>query len=315
MMAVFVSCNQPFDPRGELDPKPVVFSVISTDRNAQFVRVERCYMPAGYDPTAYTADSFISNAVVTINGAGQARELRDTTLLRSDTSRFNFPIRAFVANPLKAVYAGLYKLSVRLEGDEIASGSFVMPGKPLLSLDLASIAVIDRPSEHDTTADILFPISFGDGTYGYIAHLFVYYDVLKNGEWVEERVEVPSRFVSSNYHDMNQVIYPQITARGYSNKAVGAYKNVLYSGRLGQIAYAQYRHTQIIFNRIVFVVIQVEPNLYKYYNVAHLYRDPHSMRLDEPMYSSLTGGVGIFGGYTLDSLVHALPELFSFNHR
>jgi hypothetical protein len=312
--AMLAACNQPFDPRGELDRKPVVFSVISTDRAQQFVRVEWSYMPEGYDPASYTSDAFISDAVVTINTGGLTRKLNDTTLVRLDTSRFRFPIRAYVANPLKADYGSLYTLRVQTSGGETATASFVMPARPMLTIDLASTAVIDHPSEHDTAANILFPMTFGNGSYGYVARFFVYYDVLKNGEWIEERLEVPSRYAASDYHSMNLVVYPQLAALGNTNKGVGVYKNQLYAGRLGQVAYVQYGSTNIIFKWAVFVVTQVESNLYKYYNLTHSYRDIHSIRLDEPMYSSLSGGTGVFGGYTIDSLVRPLPEFFAFNH-
>jgi hypothetical protein len=47
---------------------------------------------------------------------------------------------------------------------------------------------------------------------------------------------------------------------------------------------------------------------------THTYGDPHSIRLDEPVYSGVTGGVGVMGAYTLDSLVHILPENFAYDH-
>ncbi len=75
-----------------------------------------------------------------------------------------------------------------------------------------------------------------------------------------------------------------------------------------QIAYAKYGSTKIVFNRVVFQLLQVDQNLYGYYLTTHAYADPHSTRLDEPVFSGVAGGVGLIGAYTLDSLVHILPE-------
>ena len=61
--------------------------------------------------------------------------------------------------------------------------------------------------------------------------------------------------------------------------------------------------------------MQVERNLYAYFRVAHAYNDPHSTRLDEPLFSNAVGGVGGIGAYTVDSLVHILPENFVENRR
>ena len=67
--------------------------------------------------------------------------------------------------------------------------------------------------------------------------------------------------------------------------------------------------------RAVFQLLQLDPNSYGYYFTTHAYNDPQSMRLDEPMYSNIVGGLGLVGAYTLDSLVHVLPEDFDYNKR
>lgn len=51
--------------------------------------------------------------------------------------------------------------------------------------------------------------------------------------------------------------------------------------------------------------MQAEQYLYSYSSAVRQYRDPRSVRLDEPMYSNINGGVGQFGMYAVDSLVHA----------
>jgi hypothetical protein len=107
----------------------------------------------------------------------------------------------------------------------------------------------------------------------------------------------------------------RLTPRPTNNHAVGWYKNDLYSKALAAITYEKYGSTKIIFNRLVFQLLQMDPRLYNYYFVAHAYNDPHSTRLDEPMYSSISGGIGFVGAYTLNSLVHILPESFDFNNR
>ncbi len=61
-----LSCNQSFDSRAPFQPQIVVFSVLSTDKRAQFVRVEGDYMPVGNDPLSSTTDNTIVGATVTI---------------------------------------------------------------------------------------------------------------------------------------------------------------------------------------------------------------------------------------------------------
>jgi hypothetical protein len=313
LAGLLLSCNQPFDPRGELDQKPVVFSVLSTDRSVQFVRVERSYMPAGYDALADTSDKSVRNAIVTISDGGVTMRLRDTTLPRNDTSRFKIPMRAYVVTPFRPVYGGSYNVKVEATGVGTASELVIIPSMPLLGVDASSMLIMDYPGSHEKNASILFPIVLGNGAYGYRGRMFVDYEVLKDGEWVEERVEIPTAFASSGSDDYRYLIYPQIAHRTLNNHAVGNHLNGVYSRTLIEVAYNKYGNTRIVFNRVVYQLLQVDQNLYGYYLTTHSYNDPHSTRLDEPVFSGVAGGVGLIGAYTLDSLVHILPENFAFD--
>jgi hypothetical protein len=308
-----LSCNQPFDPRGELDQKPVVFSILSTDRDVQFVRLERSYMPPGYEALADSSDKSIPNAMVTINYGGTTLRLRDTILARSDTSRFLFPIRAYAVRPFRPIHGSSYNVSVEAIGIGSASEIIVTPTKPALDIDANSMAVIDQPGSHEGNASILFAITLGSGASGYRGRMFVDYEVLKNGEWIEERVEIPTSFASAGSKNYEYVLYPQLRHKTSNNHAVGIHMNDVYSRTLIEVAYIRCKSTKIVFNRVVFQLVQVDQNLYNYYSTTHLNNDPHSTRLDEPGFSGVRGGVGVVGAYTLDSLVHILPENFAFD--
>lgn len=315
VLVTFLSaCNQPFDPRGDLDQKPVVFSVLSTDRNLQFVRVERSYMPVGYNALVYNADNFIPNAVVTVSNGSLTMRLRDTTLPRSDTSRFNFPLRAYVVTPFKPQYGGSYNVRVEVAGFEPASGSIVVPMKPVLGDDPLSMSVMDRPEGFLKNVDIAFPVILGKGTSGYRVRLYVDYDVLKGSEWVEERVEIPTAFALPENNDLSQVLYPIFARTPENRRAMAIHGLDVYSRTLVEIAYVKHGSTKIIFNRVVVQLVQLDQNLYGYYISTHARHDPHSIRLDEPAFFAVAGGVGVIGAYTLDSLVHILPENFPFDH-
>ncbi|MDP2884220.1 MAG: DUF4249 family protein [Ignavibacteria bacterium] len=310
---LFSSCNQPFDPRGDLDERPVVFSVLATNRNLQFVRVERSYMPAGYDVLAYDADNFIPNAVVTVSNGSLTMRLRDTTLPRSDTSRFNFPLRAYVVSPFKPLYGGSYNVRVEAAGFEPASGSIVVPMKPYLDIDPMSRSVLDRPGGYIRDVNIVLPMILGKGAFGYRVRLYVDYEVLKGSEWIEERVEIPSAFALAGSSDLSYVVYPKFTRSPSNNRAVGVHNHDVYSRTLVEVAYMKYGSTKIVFNRIVVQLIQLDRNLFGYYISTHTQYDPHSIRLDEPAFFPVAGGFGAIGAYTLDSLVHILPESFPYS--
>jgi hypothetical protein len=307
------ACHHPFDPRGPLDNKMVVFSILSNDRNLQYVRVEHTYMPIGFDALSYTADNFVPNAFVTIRSAGSTFLLRDTVVARPDSSRYMFPIRAYYARPLAITYGASYQVSVASSQLGSTVTSIVVPEKPSLSIFPSSIAVLESPLSHAGEDEIIFTVNLGNGSRGWIGRLYLYYDVLDGGGWREERTPIPIYSIFPKV--FSSVVYAEMSVAGYKNRSACVYLDTLYRKVIANIAYARYPNSKITFTRVVFELVQVDEGLYNYYEVAHAGGDPLSVRLDEPLYTNLTGGVGVVGVYTLDSLVHVLPDNFISNRR
>lgn len=308
-----IGCNQPFDPRGEFDQMPVVFSVLSTDRNVQLVRVERSYVPSGNDPLGYTTDNFVPNATVTMSDGNITMRFHDTTFSRSDTSRFKSPLRAYSFGPFIPRYGIQYEVTVQSSELGTAGGKISVPTKPSLAFGASASDVMDYPGSHQKDDAITVEILLSDVTKGYIGRLFIDYSVYRGNDWVGERAEVPVRFTYSGTKDFRWVTYTQLTHRPTGHNLNQAFFNEMYNYALINVAYTKYPTNKIVFNRIVFQFLQVEQNLYDFYLLAHAFNDPHSMRLDQPDYSNIVGGVGVVGAYTLDSLVHILPENFVYN--
>src|SRR3990172_8771843 len=101
----------------------------------------------------------------------------------------------------------------------------------------------------------------GKWAYGYRVRLFVDYEVLKESEWVEERVEIPSAFALASISDLSYIIYPKFTRSPSNNRAVGVHNHDVYSRTLVGIAYVKYASTKIVFNRIVVQLVQLDRNL------------------------------------------------------
>lgn len=306
-----LSCNEPFEPRAPLESKLVVFSILSTDRNDQVVRVERTYMPSGYDAMSYTIDGFVPGALVTIRESNNTHTLRDTTFARPDTSRYDFPLRAYFVRPLSIEYGKAYQVNVRSPQFAEATASVVVPAKPMMSMTPLSSAVMQSPSSQEDSAEIVFTNTLGVGGKGWIGRLLVCFSVFKNGTWVEGRIEVPFYFI--NPRPFLNIRYGELTPSGFNNRSASVYLNIEYRATFIKVLYEMYPNTSVTFPRVVYELVQVDENLYNYFMVMHSGKDAFSVRVDEPLYTNLTGGVGIVGAYTVDSLVQVLPRDFVFN--
>ena len=187
------------------------------------------------------------------------------------------------------------------------SASARVPYKPTMELGYPSNNILRDPRAYSDTGNIVFPV--GLTGIAFLGRMLVDYEVLIDGEWTPERVEIPAGF-QSDVHDYTHVVYPKLVKPAYW-RTVEVFKNELYQKTLADIAYRKYLTNKIIFDRVVFQVLQVDSSLYRYINPND---DPRSIRLDQPTFSNVKGGLGLVGAYAVDSLVYLLPENFSFNH-
>ena len=311
LMAVMllIACNQPFDPRAPLDKKMVVFSVLSTDRQMQFVRVQQSYMSSASDPTSFTSDNSVTDATVYLRASNGLQFLKDTLLSRTDTSRYKFPMRAFVLNPFIPRWGESYEVIVQSVSYGLASASVTVPGQTEILISSDAARALDRPDKYEQAAQMTFMVQMSGISKGYVGRLLLYYDVLKGSSWVEERVEIPVSSSDSSNYSLDYPVYPRLTITPPTSRVSAYYKNGYYKAILN-VVNSRYPSTRIIFKWATFVVLQADKNLSEYYSSTHASMDPYSTRLDDPFVSTVDGGLGVVGAYSLDSLVRLLPGNF-----
>jgi hypothetical protein len=310
----FVACNGPFDPRGPLDRQLVVFSVLSTDRDIQYVRVNANYMPVSYDPSTYDSDSAVKDALVSMTGNGGSYVFRDTTVPRPDTSRYKFQMRMYTLGHFTPARGKTYNMLVSSPTLGAASASASIPTKPTIVLDPASWIRLSEPLTRLETEDIQFTVDLSSISKGYMYHLYIYYDVIKDGRWQEERVEIPlPPQIPDTSYTFDRAEYSQLAQTPQSNKIFVQFKEGYLIKAIKTLTKVKYVNTHLIYKWIVLTVLQADQNLFGYYKSLRVYQDPLSIRLDQPLYSRIDGGVGLVGAYSLDSLTFVLPENYNGN--
>ena len=299
---IILSCNQPFDPRGPVDTHLVVFSVLSTDRNTQFVSVTTPLLPSSFGTSEfYSTDASVSDAIVTILGPGESYRLSDTILHRPSTSEFKFPLRLYAANLFTPRYGTKYVLSVDSKSRGVASTSVVLPEKPTLYMTSRAYFRLLQPYQYHSDSLFEFGMKLSTVAKGYIARLFLVFDVLNGTHWERIRVQLPVSVGDSTY----SILFPQYPGLSECTTS-DAFLVIWKIGYLKSIFkdIAQRGYAANSFRQVVFEVVQVESNLYSYCLASRVDRDPRSIRLEQPLYPRITGGsYGVVGGYTLDSLV------------
>lgn len=304
-----VACEQPFDPRAPLDEQMVVFSILSTDREVQFVRVQGTYMATDVDAASYTSHNSVRDAIVSIRASNGVYFMRDTVLARPDTGRYKFPLYAYALNPFTPERGRSYQVIVQSASRGQTFATVTVPGQPTLSIPYDTKRVLDLSINYADNVPILFPVELSPNAKAYVGRLLLYYDVLKGKQWQEERVEIPVLSVDASRYSLYLPRYPQMAVIPTTSQMGIVFRNGYYNAVVRNVN-SVYHSNRIVFKWATFVLLQADRNLYDYFSVTHAGRDPWSIRLDEPMVSRMQGGLGIVGAYTLDSLVNILPSNF-----
>jgi len=307
-----LTCDEPFS-SGSLDPQLVIFSVLSTDRDAQYVRVHSNYMPKGSDPSSYPSDNAVTNVTVLIRDPDSTWVLADTLLVRRDTTRFTSQAHAYVLTPFIPENGKRYEVQVQSPFLGTALGSAIIPGKSQVTIDAVAEGVLRIPLRFPPQTVVRFNVRFSKLSKAYIVRSWVYYDVLLNGQWVEERMEVPTGSTAKNSYSLEYARYAGLVLTPNATDYEIKYDLGFYQEVIREITTRRHKDNRIIYKWLSLVILQTDDNLYRYYSAVHEYQDPRSVRLDEPIYSPINGGYGMVGAYALDSLLYILPSNFDGN--
>jgi len=305
------SCDQSFNPKGEFDNTLAVYCVLSTDSDTTIVRVFRTYDPPGFDPYAWTTDPSVTDAVVSLFKEDTAYAVRDTLLTRTDTSRYQSPITAFVAQPFPVEFGKKYSLTVNSPTVGFLSGEVTVPSQAYMAI--VNPYALDNPGQHNKE-QAQIQIRLSQFTRGYLLRGFLEYDLLEGAQWIPHRKEVPVGWQTiDNGGNPLYPIYPALKRRqssetgdGYEDSYSNSFPVVAFTITASEL-HAIYGSANLRITRAVFVLNQVELNFYNYYNIANGFRDKNSIRLDEPGYTNIHGGEGVFGAFTVEEVSHDLP--------
>lgn len=304
-----LSCHQVFEPKSEFYPQIVVFSILSNDRDTQVVRLSKTYDPPGLDPYIIREEQSVSDASVFISEGMTTYPLRYSPLPRPDTSRYRTALQAY-RGFFPVEYNKQYSLRIIVPGFDTVFAWMGLPEKP--SLRLEGSFILTHPEKFLKEEEITFESMIASGVMGITVRFFIEYETSTAEARKQEHFEVPFLFRDEEY-TVDRGIYPTLF-RYSAGRFRHTYPNGGYLAALKKIIELN-PNKRITFQRIVFLLLQAEPNFYKYYKITNGFGDRGSIRLDQPNYSNIVNGLGVFGGYTVDSLIVPLPDDFSYNIR
>jgi hypothetical protein len=131
-------------------------------------------------------------------------------------------------------------------------------------------------------------------------HFYLDYYALVGGGWELHRTEVAER----SYEDetgSEVLVFPQLSpVRALATSAAPAtiqFDTVQYHNARARVIekYQKITAAPVVWLQAVFALTQVDSVLYNYYTVNNGPVDLSSIRLDQPVYTNVTDGYGVFG--------------------
>ena len=314
---VSASCDESFNPNAAFKPRMVVYSVLTTESDTQFVRIYTSYYPPENDPTNNSDEISVTDAVVKVSGTNplydaRTYNFRSFDLKRPDQERYTDSIGAYYSFPFRPARGGTYRLTAVSPTYGNVTADLTLPTQG--TIQFVNPFVLEDPWKD--SVDIQLSIKLSGLVDAFLVRLFIEYDLYspQTKAWTSYRSEVPFKaVVISKVLGAYDYIFPQLTLRqtsknvghtarstdGYSFQA-GAYQTVIE--RI--VSHAD----QSRFRRAVCYLVQADEQLYRYYEEANRFNDRNSIRLDQPNYTNIQGGFGLFASMGIDSVEYPLPQ-------
>ena len=97
-MLISFSCDDNFNPKAPFKEQYVLNCIIRGDSASQIAILSKTYDVSGFDPNTNNIDPSISGAQVYLKWKGTLYQLRDSSIARTDTSRYKDPIKFYYTN-------------------------------------------------------------------------------------------------------------------------------------------------------------------------------------------------------------------------
>lgn len=311
MPLVFFACDDSFNPVREGESRMIVYSILDATSDVQFVRVYRNYYPADNNPANNTNDRAVVDAIVSITDGVQTFTFRDTLVARDDTSRYNDKIFAYVSHGFRPTPGRTYSLSVHSSSLGTVTAKTTVPTSGNVWIEYPDY--FERPNRYvvfGVHPYITFILS--NTTSAYVVKFFVEYEADTEMGRKLFQVQIPEQMKILNcLYEVYERTYPKVLRKPPPPRP-GIEQNgnhhFLLEAYIRSLELIMERNLNPSFRQAVFYVVQFDESWYRYYGTARTFRDRFTVRLDEPDFSNLQNGVGLFASFVVDSLSHPLPS-------
>lgn len=305
-LPVIFGCAENFSPNGPYEKKLIVYSILDASTDTQYVRVLSTYSPDDYDPQSPVPNREISNAIVVLNDGSTDFTFRDTVITVTNQSGNSQQIKMYVNYKVRLQQEQQLLLTVNAQGFTAAEAQ--------------SVALIPGDAYPINSGLFLTPtagrivqvnVTLGTNVLAYLVTIQIEYEYLTGSIWHPGLLEIPSAVLKNSDGIVTKKFYPNISYRSTGTGQVGRNQQMNFETEAYQVAVQEikdkYQAAGLRFKQVLVTLQQFDTELYSYYSVTNNFPGTTTLRLDEPDYTNIKGGFGIFGNVTKQTRSYYLP--------
>ena len=125
------SCDNTINPNAPFRQRYVLNGVMRSDSSLQVVTLTQSYRPPSLDPYSYTKDPSVTGAQVNLWYRDTLYEMRDTTISRTDSSHYIYPVHFYYVKNLKPASNEYVDIEALLPSGVLLQSATLLPDASL----------------------------------------------------------------------------------------------------------------------------------------------------------------------------------------
>ncbi|MCX6169218.1 MAG: hypothetical protein NTX65_07760 [Ignavibacteriales bacterium] len=299
---VIISCDDNVNPKTDFREVYALNCVIRGDTSFQVATITKSYNVNGFDPLTNSNDPFIKGAKIKLiyEGTGETFLFRDTTLVRPAGSRYTTPMSYYYIKNFKPAFESPITIEAVLPSGKVltAKSTTLFISRYVIEDKFYNIPIATLGDFINFSWTPVTQFTKNAQIY-YVPELVIAYAKIENGVQVELQKKVPLKYI---WGDNGEIpIYPSIQ----SNVTNAIFDTLTIRRSLEEISTGDPNKQNYIIHKAIFRLLIADKNLAFYYAAQKTFLDEFSVRVTQPEFTNVKGGLGIFG--TLNSTQIDVP--------
>lgn len=301
LTGLFISCEENFEPFGELKEKYVLNCIIKGDTTFQIASVTRTYANENYNPYSNEEDPNIRGALVRVWNGDSVVTFRDTTLVRKGDSKYKTPYHVYYTKNFKLV-------GKEVEIEAILPNRVRLTSKSLVPNEV-KFMYVDKVVPPKSKSYLEFAWEAGTSDNAYLTQVSIYYYKADDPKESLQIAYVPAFYITQDGKN-----FPIASKPNNHNKLILEVET--FSKTMELISEGDPNKKNYVILGPFLEVVSFGKSLSTYFNSIARANDAYTVNLNEIDYTNVEKGLGIFGVYLRNywsfDFTHAYIKSFGY---